>query len=211
MKTEKLTYQNSTILISVMEEDIEALTRQLDNFEEYREEFCQLKNEKRKREFLSARILLNQAAGCQVKVNYDANRKPYLEDNSLHISITHSKNYAAVIIHPEFPVGIDLEIRTEKVKTVSKRFLNESEQILFSKETNTAKVEIAWSAKETLYKIIGNEVRDFAATLEILPFALNDSGTLHVLHKTGSRIYKLYYLQNEIFTLVFGVDKKISL
>lgn len=211
MKTEKLTYRNSTILIGVMEEDIEGLTHQLSNFEVYREEFSLLRNEKRKKEFLSARILLNQAAGCLVRVIYDANRKPHLNNNSLHISITHSKNYAAVIIHPEFPVGIDLEIRTEKVKTVSKRFLNESEQILFSKETNTAKAEIAWSAKETLYKIIGNEVRDFAATLEILPFALNDSGTLHVLHKTGSRIYELQYQQNEHYTLVYGVDKKIRL
>jgi phosphopantetheinyl transferase len=211
MNTEQLTYKGGTIVIGVMEEDMEALTCQLDNFEAYREEFSQIKNEKRKREFLSARTLLNQATGCQVKVIYDANGKPYLEDNSFHISITHSKNYAAVIIHPEFPVGIDLEIRTEKVKTVSKRFLNESEQILFSKEINTAKVEIAWSAKETLYKIIGNEVRDFAATLEILPFTLNDSGTLHVLHETGSRIYELQYQQNAHYTLVYGVDKKIRL
>jgi phosphopantetheinyl transferase len=211
MNTEQLTYKGGTIVIGVMEEDMESLTCQLDNFEAYREEFSQIKNEKRKREFLSARTLLNQATGCQVKVIYDANGKPYLEDNSFHISITHSKNYAAVIIHPEFPVGIDLEIRTEKVKTVSKRFLNESEQILFSKEINTAKVEIAWSAKETLYKIIGNEVRDFAATLEILPFTLNDSGTLHVLHKTGSRIYELQYQQNAHYTLVYGVDKKIRL
>ncbi|MEA4975551.1 MAG: 4'-phosphopantetheinyl transferase superfamily protein [Paludibacter sp.] len=211
MNTEQLTYKGGTIVIGVMEEDMESLTCQLDNFEAYREEFSQIKNEKRKREFLSARTLLNQATGCQVKVIYDANGKPYLEDNSFHISITHSKNYAAVIIHPEFPVGIDLEIRTEKVKTVSKRFLNESEQILFSKEINTAKVEIAWSAKETLYKIIGNEVRDFAATLEILPFTLNDSGTLHVLHETGSRIYELQYQQNAHYTLVYGVDKKIRL
>ncbi len=211
MNTEQQTYKGGTILIGVIEEDMEALTCQLDNFEAYREEFSQIKNEKRKREFLSARILLNQATSCQIKVIYDANGKPYLEDNSFHISITHSKNYAAVIIHPEFPVGIDLEIRTEKVKTVSKRFLNESEQILFSKETNTAKVEIAWSAKETLYKIIGNEVRDFAATLEILPFTLNDSGTLHVLHETGSRIYELQYQQNAHYTLVYGVNKKIRL
>lgn len=211
MKTEKLTYKGGTILIGVMEEDIDAMSCQLDNFEIYREQFSLIKNEKRRKEFLTARILLNHAAGCQVKVNYDANHKPFLEDDNLHISITHSKNYAAVIIHPEFPVGIDLEIRTDRVKEVSKRFLNESEQIFFSKEINTAKLEIAWSAKETLYKIIGKEVLDFAATLEILPFALNDSGTLHVLHEIGSRIYELQYQQNEQYTLVYGVDKKIRL
>jgi len=211
MKTEELTYKGGTILVGVMEDEVELLTRQLENFEAYREEYSQIRSEKRKIEFLSARILLNQAAGCSVQVIYDANRKPYLVNKSLHISITHSKNYAAVMIHPEFPVGIDLENRTERVKEVSKRFLNESEQKLFSKETNTAKLEIAWSAKETLFKIIGHDVQDFAATLEILPFILNESGTLHVLHTNGSRIYELQYQQNEYFTLVYSVDKKIRL
>lgn len=211
MKTEKLTYKGSTILVGIMEEDIETLIQQLDNYAVYKDEFYHIKNDKRKKEFLSTRILLNQAAGYHVRVHYDANRKPYLENNTRHISITHSKNYAAVIIHPEFPVGIDIENRTNRVKEVSKRFLKESEQILFSKEINTAKLEIAWSAKETLYKIIGNDVWDFAASLEILPFTLNDSGTLLVLHENGSRIYELQYQQNEQYTLVYGVDKKIRL
>lgn len=211
MKTEKLTYKGSTILVGIMEEDIETLIQQLDNYAVYKDEFYHIKNDKRKKEFLSTRILLNQAAGYHVRVHYDANRKPYLENNTRHISITHSKNYAAVIIHPEFPVGIDIENRTNRVKEVSKRFLKESEQILFSKEINTAKLEIAWSAKETLYKIIGNDVWDFAASLEILPFTLNDSGTLLVLHENGSRIYELQYQQNEQYTLVYGVVKKIRL
>jgi len=211
MKTEQFTYKGGQIIIGIIEEDIETLINLLENFELYQPEFSFIRTEKRRKEFLAARILLNKVAGNNVLVVYDENNKPLLSDKAYHISITHSKNFVAVMLHPEYPVGIDLEIRTNRVQNIYKRFLNTAEQKIFYNENDTSKLEIAWSAKETLFKIIGKEVQDFAAELEIFSFPLNDSGTLNVLYLSGSRIYELYYLQNETYTLVFGVDKKIRL
>lgn len=113
--------------------------------------------------------------------------------------------------HPTHAAGIDLELRTDKVRHVYKRFLNPAEQQYFYDEKDSSYLEIAWSAKEVLYKLIGKEVFDFSKELEIFPFRLNDSGEVHVLHVSGSRIYRLHYFQNETYTLVVGVDKKIKL
>jgi 4'-phosphopantetheinyl transferase len=211
MKTEQFTYKGGQIIIGIIEEDIETLINLLENFELYQPEYSFIRTEKRRKEFLAARILLNKVADNNVLVVYDENNKPLLSDKAYHISITHSKNFVAVMLHPEYPVGIDLEIRTNRVQNIYKRFLNTAEQKNFYNENDTSKLEIAWSAKETLFKIIGKDVQDFAAELEIFSFPLNDSGTLNVLYLSGSRIYELYYLQNETYTLVFGVDKRIRL
>ncbi|GAB1415574.1 hypothetical protein MASR2M117_09800 [Paludibacter sp.] len=208
MNVERLIYEDALIAIGHVEEDISALINQLKNFEDYRSEYLQIKTDKRRMEFLAARILLNELTGRNVLVEY-RNDKPFLKDNSLFISITHSKDYVAVITHHSFQTGIDLEIRNTRVSNIIGRFLNIREQKLFCLENS--KIEIAWSAKEALYKIIGNIVRDFAAELEIFQFELNESGVIFVLHTSGSRIYKLRYYQNQIYTLVVCVDKKIKL
>jgi phosphopantetheinyl transferase len=209
MKIEEIQYNEAKVLIGCVEEDIQSLKNQLKNIAIYEEEYSKIKTDKRKIEFLAARILLNKAAEKEVQVIYNEDNKPYLKDKSSFISITHSKNYVAVIIHPSCQVGIDIELRTDRVKNIVKRFLNIREQSIFSKENN--KLEIAWSAKEALFKIIGNKVRDFAAELEIFQFTVNEKGKLYVLHVSGSRIYKLRYYQNEIYTLVLCVDKRIKL
>jgi len=211
MKIENITYQGGKILVGQFEEDVEALKSMLTNFEVYKVEFEELSITKRKREYLAARLLLNKVFGREVVVCYDENNKPYLQNASEHISITHSKNYIAVMAHPTHVVGIDLELRSNKVRRVYKRFLNPAEQQYLYNETNSSYLEIAWSAKEVLYKLIGKEVFDFSKELEIFPFQLNDSGVLHVLHVSGSRIYRLHYFQNETYTLVVGIDKKIKL
>lgn len=211
MRIKEFTYQGGRVLIGQVDEDVDALQSMLTNFEVYKTEFKQLSITKRKREYLAARLLLNKALDREVVVCYDEHNKPYLQSASEHISITHSRDYIGVMVHPAHAVGIDLEWRTDKVKHVYKRFLNSSEQLYLYNENDSSHLEIAWSAKEVLYKLIGKDVLDYAKELEIFPFQLNDSGVVHVLHVSGSRIYRLHYFQNETYTLVVGVDKKIKL
>ena len=52
----------------------------LDNFRNYN----------RKNEWLSVRTLANEMAGRNVRIIYNDERKPFLEDNSFNISISHS-------------------------------------------------------------------------------------------------------------------------
>jgi len=51
-------------------------------------------------------------------------RKPYLENESYHFSISHCGDYAAVIVSKDHRVGIDIERINEKVERIQHKFLN---------------------------------------------------------------------------------------
>ncbi len=206
MITHQYSYQNAQIIVAELEKSSSMMINDLRNFDEYQDEYQAFRTEKRQREFLGVRIALNLLLGKNVLVIYDENNKPRLSDDSFQISISHSGNYIAVIVHPDCAVGIDVESRTNKVLKVYTRFLNKDEQTEFYDEHDTGAIEIAWSAKETLYKIIGREVMDFAKQLQLFPFELNESGELKALQVSCSKIFTLKYFQNKAYTLVFGLD-----
>ena len=52
-------------------------------------------------------------------------RKPYLQNEQYHFSISHCGDYAAVIVSKGRRVGIDIELVTPKVEKIRHKFLNE--------------------------------------------------------------------------------------
>lgn len=207
MIIQNFTYEDACILIMQTEQSVEDLISELSNFEDYKTEFLAIKNEKRKREFLTVRIAMNILIKKNVIVYHDENQKPYLSGCDWKISISHSHDYVALIAHPYAEVGIDIECRTKKVAGVYQRFLNKEEQTYFFDNENTGLLEIAWSAKEVLFKILGKKVHDFAGQLHLFPFILQENGTLKAKQTSDFKLYNLHYLQNNKFTLVYCIDK----
>lgn len=207
MKTQQLTYEDARMMLFALYETTDELVALLANFEDYKKEFLTIKSEKRKREFLGVRIAMNILTGKNVIIYYDENQKPFLSDHSYHISISHSRDFVAVIAHPQYVVGIDIECRTEKVSKVCQRFLSEEEQTFLCRENNTNLLEIAWSAKETLFKIIGKEAHDFARHLHLYPFSSDVKGDIKASQITNLKLFYLKYIQNDQFTLVYCIDK----
>ena len=85
------------------------------------------KSEGRKSEWLSVRVLLKELTGSEPDILYHDNGAPYLPESSLHISISHTKGFAAVLLSPNKPVGIDIEYRSERIHRIKSRFLSETE------------------------------------------------------------------------------------
>lgn len=178
----------------------------LELFEEqhlYIDELEKRKTEHRKREYLGVRLALKALFGKELVVIYNEEGKPFLSDNSFHISISHSKNWIAVIAHPTHTVGIDIECPSPKIEKVYTRFLSELEQHELYEEKNLKKLQIAWSAKEALYKIIGKEAVDFAKQLRIYPFEVKCKGEILAQHIPSLQQFKLFYIQDEAYTLVY--------
>lgn len=186
----------------------EELLQQFDQEDLYLEELEKRKTEHRKREFLGVRLALKALLGKEVIVIYNEEGKPLLADKSLHISISHSKNWIAVLVHRRFEVGIDIECPSPKIEKVYTRFLSELEQQELYNENDTKKLHLAWSAKEALYKIIGKEAVDFAKQLRILPFEVKKQGEISAIHIPKLEQYNLFYLQNEAYTLVYCLASK---
>ncbi|MDR3262354.1 MAG: 4'-phosphopantetheinyl transferase superfamily protein [Tannerella sp.] len=128
------------------------------------------KSDSRKAEWLAVRILLKELTGAETTVAYHADGFPYLPDAPYHISISHTKGYAAVLLNPDKPVGIDIEYRSERIQKIKSRFLNETEWMLLGENPGTTDLLICWSAKETAFKMTERKVADWQKDIHIMAF-----------------------------------------
>ncbi len=92
-------------------------------------------------------------------------RKPYLQNEQYHFSISHCSNYAAAIVSSTRRVGIDIEISSIKVERIAHKFIHQSElKYLEDYPINNSKLVIQnpaidyqlltvlWSSKEAIFK-----------------------------------------------------------
>ncbi|MDR1335965.1 MAG: 4'-phosphopantetheinyl transferase superfamily protein [Tannerella sp.] len=126
------------------------------------------KADSRKAEWLAVRMILRELTGRETEIAYRTNGAPYLPDAPYHISISHTRGYAAVILHPDHPVGIDIEYRSERVRRVKSRFLTEAELRLAGENPGTVELLLCWSAKETAFKMTGQQFADWQKDIHIL-------------------------------------------
>ncbi len=165
------------------------------------------RNTNRLAEWLTARVLL-ATLGVKQKIVYSDAGKPSLEGDGTHISISHSKNHVAVISHPEFANGIDIETTGERIHRVSSRFVNDAERSWISKEHEMEQLYIIWGAKECAFKIFGLGEIDFRDNLEVEPFEFKIQGTTRVIFKKGENhcIYQVFfqYLDQTMITYAFA-------
>jgi 4'-phosphopantetheinyl transferase len=139
--------------------------------------YASFKSEVRKKQWLSCRALLsNMFSPDTVSLEYNVFGKPQLKNGSLHISISHSGEYSAVITSNSSPVGIDIEQLKERIHRIKDRFLTPAEDQNIGADHRLEKLYIAWGAKEALYKIHGKPEVDFQGDIEIGPFDYLCSG-----------------------------------
>lgn len=104
-------------------------------------------------------------------------KKPFLEDEAYHFSISHCGDYAAAIASSTKRVGIDIEIASEKVLRIIHKFLHPDElQMLNDKDIQPATT--LWSVKEAMFKWWGKGGVDFSEMLRIQEILLSKEGEL---------------------------------
>lgn len=130
----------------------------------------------RRMERLCTRALLQRLTGL-TGVDYHPSGSPFLTGDSRHISISHTKGYAAVIVSTE-RTGIDIERYSDRVARVAPRFMHSDEQALPYLGTDVWSLLLHWSAKETLYKFLDTEGTDLKEHLRISPFTPQRHGTM---------------------------------
>jgi len=201
----KLNKAEAVLLVWDMTETVDELKLLLQNFNEYADEFKQIPTEKRQKEFLCARLLVNKLHDQPVLVSYDKAGKPVLAGSYSHISFTHSASWVGVIYHPNARVGIDMECPTDKILKVASRFCSEEEKTYFRVPDNRDELLMVWCAKETVFKIIGSSVTDFAKTMQVLPFQAEDSGVLKLKLLNENKILDINYFQTLNYTLTYCI------
>lgn len=92
-------------------------------------------------------------------IQIHSSKKPLLNDEAFHFSISHCGDYAAAIISGDKTVGIDVEIVTPKIESVKNKFLTDIELSLLPNDTpittHQKLLTLFWSSKEAIYKWYG--------------------------------------------------------
>jgi phosphopantetheinyl transferase len=109
-------------------------------------------------------------------------RKPFLQNERYHFSISHCGQYAAAIVSSTDRVGIDIEKSTPKIVKVKHKFVSDLEQQFLvpgskfrflgsdNSEPGTWNAELLtllWSCKEAIYKWHGAGQLDFRKHMQL--------------------------------------------
>ena len=153
------------------------------------EEISYIKSESLRKQRLAVRALLNVLFEDKVYLAHHDNGKPYIENNSINISITHTDKYVAVILDENEEVGIDVESLDRDFSAVEKKALSEEEidDLDDDREEKNEQLAIYWCAKEAIYKKMSQYHVDFAEQIEVERFRSRGEGELEAtfIHKDG--------------------------
>lgn len=108
------------------------------------------KNEGRKEEFLAVRALLHEMLGDKVgEITHNEVGKPMLK--GYHVSVSHTRGFAAMVVSKNREVGVDVEYICDRVKRIASKFMRKDE-----KAVDVDSLLVHWCAKETVYKLFRN-------------------------------------------------------
>lgn len=194
----------STVAVWQITETVEELCALVDVPDSDKEKLETFKLDKRKQEWLATRVLLNKLLGFYPQIKYGENGKPFLGNSSYKISISHTKGYAAVCMS-KHPTAIDIEIPSQRVNKISKRFVHPKEEAFIDDASRIKYLTILWSAKEALYKYYNIFGVEFKEQFLIYPFKLNDSRLLECNFTHNSVVHELQlrYELNEYYCIVY--------
>ncbi len=133
-------------------------------------------------------------------------RKPFLEDEAFHFSISHCGNYAAVMVSKKYRVGVDVEMVTGKIQRIIPKFLTTAEQQLLLPNAVNETATLLWSVKEAIYKWKSTGGVDFRQHINIKHInSANGYGIVHCFFN-NQIVLEVHYLffSNHYLTWVFS-------
>ena len=173
------------------------------------EEISFIRSESLRKQRLAVRALLNTMFDDKVYLSHHDNGKPYIENNPLNISISHTAKYVAVILHEEENVGIDIESLDRDFSVVEKKALSEDEIDDLEDEKRNEQLAIYWCAKEAIFKLLSRYNVDFAEQIEIERFRPRGEGELEAtfISKNEEEEFDLEYITFDHHVLVWVVGE----
>ncbi|MFN0201799.1 MAG: 4'-phosphopantetheinyl transferase family protein [Bacteroidia bacterium] len=176
----------------------------LNLYENEQTRLSRINNGQKRLEWLSSRLCLKNLLKIRHKVESLNNPegRPYLSDNSHHISYSHSHGYAAAVASHKHEVAIDIELFSKKYNPeLSHKFMDKRELEYFQKHKDPHFFYLIWSAKETLFKIQGKKGVSLRQHIhiQIEDFSLRQNGKItgYIETENTKRYYEISY---EIFS-----------
>lgn len=161
--------------------------------------------------WLSSRQLVYEffkPAYPHVDIYKDEYGKPHVNIEGYWISITHSFEFAAIIISSSNAVAIDLEKFDPRIHRVAHKFLSEEEIRIPEENLEMEYLTAIWSAKETLYKMYGKKELIFKEHLHVHRFKYSLQGRFDSHISKGNYHHSLiiHYLTFDGYILTYAIS-----
>lgn len=170
---------NTSFALWKINESADDLIAQLQLKDHEKDYLETLNNGKRNLHWLSTRVLLRTMLNTDsyIDCKVDEHGKPYLANFPHFISLSHSFDYAAVMISRNKPVGIDIELMKDKIERIAHKFMNPEELSFMNADHRTEHLYISWCAKEAIYKLQGKKNVSFLNNIRLKSFNCGSEGS----------------------------------
>lgn len=162
-------------------------------------DIAEIKSEKRKLEILSVNALLVSMTGYEgVCLRHGDDGAPCLE--GYHISISHTRGYAAIILSRNYCVGIDVEYASDRVGRIKAKFIRPDEDF-----NDIQSLLVNWSAKETVYKLRHSEKLDYF-DMRLHQFLSGAKGMVMVDDLKKGDFVEVNYRRTDEYVVTYSVE-----
>ncbi|QNL50652.1 4'-phosphopantetheinyl transferase superfamily protein [Olivibacter sp. SDN3] len=198
--------ENTRFAIWKIEESAEDLLSKLQLSRSEKAFLKRLNKGKRTLNWLGTRVLLRKMLDTPGYVDCpsDENGKPYLVNFPHKISLSHSFDYAAVMLSTKHEVGIDMELVKPKIELIAKKFMKPQELADLATDKRIEQLYACWCAKEAVYKLQGKKGVSFKDNIFIEPFQYSEAGGFLKARLNGpyqESAYTIYYERFEAYML----------
>ena len=201
---------NTSFAIWKIEESAEELLAQLQLKEHERSYLDTLINGKRNMHWLSTRVLLRRMMDTDgyIDCRVDSSGKPYLSNFPHYISLSHSYDYAAVMISKNKAVGIDIELVKDKIERIAGKFMSPEELEFIGEKDRIDHLYVCWCAKEAIYKLNGKKNVSFLEHIKLKPFEYKGGGSFEAELEIAShpRKFRVHYEKFNGYMIGFVSD-----
>lgn len=167
-----------------------------------------LNNGKRLLHWLSTRLLLRTMLNTDdyIDCRMDDHGKPYLVNIDYEISLSHSYDYAAVMISKDKKVGVDIELMKDKIQLIKHKFLSVDELKQQNLDSSMEGLYVSWCVKEAIYKWNGRKGLELKKDMFVKAFDLKEAGDVDAVVSLPDREQPLqasYFKTNDGYMLAY--------
>jgi 4'-phosphopantetheinyl transferase len=116
-------------------------------------------------QFLAIRKILT-LENSDYKITYNLDGKPSL-NTEYNISISHSHEIAAIAISDNCKIGLDVQLKENKILNIRNKFLHKSEILNIGEDPSIDILTMIWTSKESIYKAVGLKGTSFSNNIKI--------------------------------------------
>jgi 4'-phosphopantetheinyl transferase len=186
--------KNLQLAVWKMDEELEELLSMASLSESDMLRLNSFSHEPRKKEWISIRMLLKRL-GYSSSIAYHETGKPFLNNSQAQISISHTRDYAGIIISDSSVVGLDLERIHPRIENIAHKFLSREEESHLPTENILEHLFVIWGVKEVLFKMHHVGELLFKEHLHVKPFNFRQKGFVQAsINKDNfQKIFSLEY------------------